>query len=571
MRRPRTSPLLAWYALAAVLAVFTYFYGLDSLHIPKNGDEYPYAHITRLTAAGGEWLPLRSELAEMRNTKPPLLFWQGIASTRWAAEWTLANLRYPSVLYTLLTAALAGLLAARLSRRPETGLLAGVAFLAFLSTYRYGRPFLTDPPEVFWLFAPFCLLLYFSPASFRSRLAVPALVGIATGIGLLYKSFALVVPVGLGLAWWYLHAREYRWAEFLARDAWRVALAGALALAVFGLWFVVDPDPGAIWREFVVQENVGKLGAGGNYIGKLLWGGSSIWSLALGYPLNAGVLAPPVLGLAFVLWRGRREMTDGEKLLGIWIVVLFLVFAAPSQRSSRYLLPAMPALAVLLALYWNRIARGLFVASLAFTLAAAALAAYFSLQLQPLAGSEPRSWAYWALLVLAAAVAAGGIAVRRFTRAAAPVAAVAAFLVFAATMRTLDGAPGQYPLEARERARGASVGVPYNWNAKFERYRFLLPGADIAGYRDDRGTPLAELRDRYPVLAVQVPVSGKPPCDDCRVIGSRLDLRSRPSSEVSREAILGGAIDGLLVREYLIEARGASAAALRGGAAAPPR
>ena len=41
---------LTWYLLACLLAVFTYFYGLDSQHIPKNGDEYPYEHIARLTA-----------------------------------------------------------------------------------------------------------------------------------------------------------------------------------------------------------------------------------------------------------------------------------------------------------------------------------------------------------------------------------------------------------------------------------------------------------------------------------------------------------------------------------------
>ena len=94
---------LAWYAFATLLAVFTYFYGLDSEHIPKNGDEYPYEHITRLTADSGKLLPLQSQLIGQRNTKPPLLFWQGIASTHWGQEWTLWNLRYPSVIYTLLS------------------------------------------------------------------------------------------------------------------------------------------------------------------------------------------------------------------------------------------------------------------------------------------------------------------------------------------------------------------------------------------------------------------------------------------------------------------------------------
>ena len=63
--------------------MFTYFYGLGSDHIPKNGDEFPYAHITRITASSGHLLPLQSRVESLRNTKPPLLFWQGIASTDW--------------------------------------------------------------------------------------------------------------------------------------------------------------------------------------------------------------------------------------------------------------------------------------------------------------------------------------------------------------------------------------------------------------------------------------------------------------------------------------------------------
>ena len=111
--------IVAWYGFLAVLAVVAYLRGLDSPHIPKNGDEYPYAHITRLTAASGHFLPLRSELSGMRNTKPPLLFWQGIESTDHGRRWTLWNLRYPSVLYTLLAGLLVYLLGARLSGQPR--------------------------------------------------------------------------------------------------------------------------------------------------------------------------------------------------------------------------------------------------------------------------------------------------------------------------------------------------------------------------------------------------------------------------------------------------------------------
>src|SRR5262245_10563422 len=125
---------LTWYGLATVLALFTYFYGLDSQHIPKNGDEYPYEHITRMTAASGQWLPLQSELPELRNTKPPLLFWQGITSTQWGSNWSLWSLRWPSVIYTLLTAGLVFVLGWNLSRQLETGFVAMLTFLAFFST-----------------------------------------------------------------------------------------------------------------------------------------------------------------------------------------------------------------------------------------------------------------------------------------------------------------------------------------------------------------------------------------------------------------------------------------------------
>src|SRR5258707_15557445 len=112
MRPPANPPwFLVWYWLASLGAAFFSFYPLKTQHTPRNGDEFPYAHITRLTASSGHLLPLQSGFEDMRNTKPPLLFWQGIASTGWGRNWTLWHLRYPSVIYTLLTAGMGFLLA----------------------------------------------------------------------------------------------------------------------------------------------------------------------------------------------------------------------------------------------------------------------------------------------------------------------------------------------------------------------------------------------------------------------------------------------------------------------------
>jgi 4-amino-4-deoxy-L-arabinose transferase-like glycosyltransferase len=561
---PAQSNLLrwVWYLLATLFAVFTYFYGLDSQHIPKNGDEYPYAHIARLTAESGHLLPLQSQLDNMRNTKPPLLFWQGMAATDGGQDWTLWNLRYPSVIYTLLTAGLVFGLARRLTQKTETGFIALLTYLAFFSTYRYGRPFLANPAEVFWLFLPFFILLYWR--NFGSRLWVPLLLGVTTGIGLLYKSFALIVPVALCLSWWYSHHRQYRWRDCLRQDAPKVALTVALALGIFALWFVFDPDPQAVWNEFVVGENVGKFDPyGDSYFAKLLWGGSSIWALALGYPFNAGLLAIPVAAVGFMAWRRRLQLSDAEKLLWMWLIVLFVVFSLPSQRSARYLLEGMPALAVLCALNWQRIARPAFIASLLMAAGALAFIAFISAHVQQeMTGQIPYGPAYWGLLMETGALVLVGVFMPQYTALVVNVVALLVLCCFASLLQPFDSGLGSYNAVALQTARGRDVWVPCDFRAKEEGYRFILPGAKVHGYHEDLGLSPAALSKKYSLFAVQVPLSmtmQEAECDHCRVIGRRLDIRGRQNDEEIRQMLAGDVLQHLFVRELLIEAQGVNA------------
>jgi 4-amino-4-deoxy-L-arabinose transferase-like glycosyltransferase len=553
---------LAWHRLVTLLAVGAYFYGLDGQHIPKNGDECPYEHIARLTANSGRLLPLRSELPNMRNTKPPLLFWQGIASTGGGRDWTLWNLRYPSVLYTLLTATTVFLLAWKLSHRLETGFVGGLSFLAFFSTYRFGRPFLTSPAETFWLGLPFFALLYWHPLAFDSRFVFPILSGVAIGLGLLYKSFALAVPAGLGLAWWYLQYRRYRLRTFLARDALKTALAISVSLALFGAWFLLDPDPGAIWKEFVLSENLGKFASPGGYWREFLGGASSIWSLALGYPLNAGLLAIPVVAFFGIAFKRRHELPEAEKLLWIWILSLFITFSLPSQRSSRYLLPAMPALAVLLALNWDRISRRAFALSLLLTAAVVTGIAYLSIRLQGAApgGVRPYGWGHWLLLMGTEGVVLVGLGQPRLTRACVNAAILLGFLCFAAFLRPFDGPRGRYDPELQQYLRGKEVAVPYDFIAGDERYRFLLPGADVRGYREGPELTARALLARYRVVAVRLALadSARP---EGTLLGQRLDLKGRHDSRELGELLRGRIDEQLFVNELLLEARPAAAGA----------
>ncbi len=541
---------LFYYFAAMLLAVFTYCYGLDGQHIPRNGDEDVYAHITRMTAASGHLLPLQSDLDGMRNTKPPLLFWQGIGSTHWGQDWDWAHLRYPSVLYTLLTALLVFLLTKKLSGQSEAGFVAALTFLAFFSTYRFGRPFLVNPPEVFWFFVPFFTLLYWRPFSFESRLWIPSLLGIEVGIGLLYKSFALLAPIGLALAWWYVHQRRYQWREFLLKDGAKLLLVGAISLALFALWFVFDPDPQSVWREFVVGENAGKFEAhGGSYWAQLLWGGSSVWALLLGYPMNAGLLAFPVAALFFVVYRQRHQLGDAEKMLWIWMEVLFIVFAVPSQRSARYLLEAMPGVAVLCALNWQRIPRWTFILTL---LAAVAVLILLMVLAWGLHNERPEmyGWGFWCLLGISFTLAT--LALFRYTRELVNVVVLLTLLALAVFLRPFDGTLGRYSADAIRYTQDRDVWVSCNFRSNEEGHRFMFPQARVHGYEEGWNLTPAEAAMRYRLFTVQQPLDAAV-CTGCRVIGERLEMRGRHSSEELYAMLKGEVSRHLFVKELLLE------------------
>jgi 4-amino-4-deoxy-L-arabinose transferase-like glycosyltransferase len=563
MKLAKPNVRTAWYILACVLAVFTYFYGLNSQHIPKNGDEYPYEHITRLTADSGKLLPLQSQLDNMRNTKPPLLFWQGIASTGWGKNWTLWNLRYPSVIYTLLTAAMLFMLGQKLTRKFETGFIAALTFLAFFTTYRFGRPFLTNPPEVFWIFLPFFVLLYWRQ-TFASRWLIPVLFGISIGIGFLYKSFALGLPVTLGLSGWYLHQRHYHVKEFLRQDALKVVIVVLIAVTLFSMWFVFDPNPQAVWKEFVVGENVGKFDAHGDlsfglgYVEKLLWGGSSIWSYALAFLTNPGLLTFPVATLFFVAYKRRNQLSDEEKLLLIWIAAMLLSFALPSQRSGRYLLAAMPAVALLCALNWQQISRKAFIASLVLAGALIAGIAYLAIRLQaemPEVTLYPLT--FWLLIAGSEILMLLAIIRPALSRTGASVVALLTLLCFAVFLRPFDGVLGNYSAQAQHYASDKNVWVPCNFRAMDEGYRFMLPGAEIHGYSEDQNLTASELAARYPMFAVRQGLNDSAQnggCAECKIIGQRLDIRGRQNSAELKEMLLEGKVfQHLFVREILME------------------
>lgn len=583
MKKPLLASHYGWVLLAIAVAL-GYLFQLGGDHIPRNGDELVYAHIARLTAESGHWLPLVSSYDFMRNTKPPLLFWQAMVAGGWGDHWTLLSLRLPSMMYVWATALMVGLLTwktintsapaegsteAEKSRHAVSiGAIAAIVFLSFFSTYRYGRPYLTSAPETFWLCGVFLVLAWSPSQLLASRWRFPLLAGLAIGVGCLYKSFAMVVPVGLGLALCYqvLHARHAPWRvnrPGIVVDGIKVLAICTIAVGVFSLWFVLDPLPGEVWREFVVGENAGKFKSSGSYLKLAFSGSGGIPVILTGYFVNAGLLFPLSVGCAWTAWRSYRtnrasgkQTSDAEKVMWLWLLALALVFMLPSQRSARYLIPAMPAVAVLIALYWQRIARIWFSLTLVFcALGAVALQLIGKGAVRAVDDRALYSPFFWALLALVFAASALGIAKKAWTKPIAVVNGFGFLLALAWVTGPFNGAVGHFSPQAVALVQGQQVRVPNNFNGQFERYQFLLNGAKIVAYDAPQPVDYADTdtllkTSRFALVQRR---KGQAPCTQCRIIDARWDIRSRQDPEEGTFAAMMSPDTFWYAREYLVE------------------
>ena len=555
----RPSFTLRYAFLTLVLAVFAYLYGLDSRFAPKNGDEYPYMHIVRLTADSGKWLPLQSQMEGIRNTKPPLIFWQGIASTNWASQWTLANLRWPSILYTSLTAFFLFLAVRRFSGKTQAGYLSALIWLSFFATYRYGRPFLTDPPEVFWLTLPFLVFLFWGKTVFQSKILFPLFSGVCLGLALFAKSFAYIVPATFALCLYYWQWRKWSVAQTLIHDLYKVFLIAVLALGIFGLWFALDPQPEAVWREFVLGENAGKFAArSSNYFLDLVRGGDSIWMLAITTLANAGLFTFVLISTLVQCWRERRFLSFEEVSLLLLIAAFFVVFSLPSQRSGRYLLPVMPGFAVLIAMRWERLPLWGFRVALILQALVLGLLVWLGFHLQQsVFPQEIGAWNYdlshWFLMGLSLAIVLFGLLRRGQCKSSALMACFLTYAALTSSLSPLEARLGRFSNLTIEQVQDRDVWIPCDYRAKDEEYRLLLPGAQLHGYLAKDAGEVEVLTKTYPIVAVHSPLDIAPPlCDDCQILGQRIEMRARHSNEEIKEMLLGKIAEHLFVMEYLI-------------------
>ncbi len=571
-----------WIALVAVCALL-YLFGLNSPYAPTNGDEMVYIHIARMTAESGHWLPLQSELVGTRNTKPPLLIWQAMVASDWGQQWSLWALRLPSVVYTCATTALLafftwhvaptlptacgslppeganppwdGAAASCISNKLRTACLAAALYLLFFSTFRYGRAYLTSAPETFWLALPMWWVLWLrvrgtaSPAPALLGWKTYTLFGFAMGLGSAYKSFALVAPTAAAV-WCALLLTEPAWSwRNAVRTSLGLAWSTLLGVGIFALWFALDPDPAAVWQEFVVAENAGKMSGGQGYWHAALYGAYPMWTQLLAYPANGGLLVLVVLGFCWHVltqaWRKANyaQLSPALWMLLVWLVVWLIVFTIPSQRSERYVIPAMPAMAMAMALGWERIAKPWFWLTLLIITPALVMLARIAWVMGEMGmASQPE---VATVLIASCAGCAGAIVGffhKKWLRNATLLACLAVYASFGLMVAPISGPDANYSAALQNQMRGQRVAVPNGFTGQYERFHFVLPGARITPY-DAEGRNTGALYPDMPgaqrldillsefdavVWLQDSPDQATPTCvPQCTVLGQRWHVKSR--------------------------------------------
>ena len=318
------------------------------------------------------------------------------------------------------------------------------------------------------------------------------------------------------------------------------------------------------------------MGGGLGYWHAALWGDYPLWTQLLAYMENAGLLLPVVLGLAVAgvqtLVRGQAwaRTPHAQRILWLWLLVWLVVFSIPSQRSARYVIPAMPALAMVLALHWERIARFWFLLTLLISSAALVILGRIAWVVGEMDIASPWTrWTAMALVVVGLGSAIGAVLRSEWSRNATLLACLSVYACFGLVVAPLDSAQAQFPPGALAQLVAKTVAVPNGFTAQYERFHFIMPDSTLAPY-DVAGRSTGALHPEMPdvprlafllenfdavVWLDDNSAATAPLCaPHCKVLGYRWHVKSRHKSGEVTLSNLWYPQQWLFGREWLVSA-----------------
>lgn len=335
---------MAWSsrAMLLLLAIATLAVSAANLFRPlANPDEGRYSEISREMAASGDWVtPRLNDLKYFE--KPPLQYWAtAIAFKAFGVhEWS-ARLYVTLAAYAVL--ALVAFTARRLGT-PEDALAATLALLASPYFMGLSGAVTLDMGLTLWLTAALCAWLLAERPGVPARERRRWMLGVwaAMALAVLSKGLVGIVIPAAALG---LHCVLRRDFSALARLEWARGVPLFLALAV--PWFVMvslrNPE---FAQFFFIHEHFQRYLTPSHRREEPWWYFVPI--VLLGF-LPLAALLPAALVSAWKSHSGHLA-----RVLVLWSLFVVLFFSASSSKLPAYVLPAFPALALVLGPYIAR-------------------------------------------------------------------------------------------------------------------------------------------------------------------------------------------------------------------------
>ena len=302
-----------------------------------NPDEGRYAEIPREMLSGGDWvIPHLNGLDYIE--KPPLQYWATASMYRLFGVSELSARLY-TALTALGTIALIGLLAARIGGR-ETGWRAAAVLAGMIMVIVLGQLITLDMSLTFYMTASLTgFLLAQRPGESSPKWMLMAWIGAALGV-LTKGLVAAAIPAAV-LVIYSLCSRDFApWRRL--RLSWGLPLF--LGIAVPWHWLAALRLDDFL-KFFFVHEHFAR------YLTPIADRQESWWFFGMVFLIGTVPWTVPALRVIFSGWRDLALKGPFSPTFFLWIWVLFICvfFSLSDSKLMPYILPAMPALAVLIA------------------------------------------------------------------------------------------------------------------------------------------------------------------------------------------------------------------------------
>lgn len=327
--------------LLLVLCAWGFFYRLGNIPLLDDPNEGEYAEVAREMLESGDWLTPRLNYAVFLN-KPPLTGW-AIAVGDLVFGINELSARLPSAGAALVIILLVVRLGTVLFDF-ETGLLAGCILFAtagfFLEAHQV-RPDLLMTAGIVGGVLAFAHLRASGPTASRR-----ALIGlqVALAVGVLAKGLTGFVLPGLVFGALLISERRFDLLRQLLRPrAWWLFV---VLVVPWPAWIAVK-EPGFLW-DYIVNQHLLFFFDRKVPRDSIPMPLGEFWTIFGARLFPWTVLVP----LALVIAARRARMAargNPDRLLLAWAAVVLLFFSAASSRLEHYSIPAIPAVALLLA------------------------------------------------------------------------------------------------------------------------------------------------------------------------------------------------------------------------------